>query len=296
MRDDRLRNILLWRIESNGIEMYETNNCVKTSADIREKIVAILDTWCGDIAEWSAGKRGYACAHEIADRILALLPELPLPFAALGEMRDKLAAELVAGMRAANELDTIVHALGVEDSDTTPEEKINELYGELEKLKAALASGPVMQPLLWGPNEFGDPQQRLMIGGLYIGEIQAHRHTPETPWRAWFSDECEGNGVGLFATADLAREAVERKFRDVALTVPALAPTFERSITQDEMDDCYHGGRVDSIVGPVMPEKLSDAMLNSLWSMKCGDTRVTNFLLQECYHYIRSMLINEQGK
>ena len=95
----------------------------------------------------------------------------------------------------------------------------------------ALLPGPVMPPLVWGENEFRDPQQRLMLGGLYVGEIHHYGPTRAKPWRAWFSDECEGNSVGIFETADEARAAVEQKLRE-ALSVPP--ETSRTSMVRDD--------------------------------------------------------------
>ena len=39
-----------------------------------------------------------------------------------------------------NDLDAVVHALGIEDSDTTPAEAVAELYVEIERLRAELAA------------------------------------------------------------------------------------------------------------------------------------------------------------
>ena len=37
-----------------------------------------------------------------------------------------------------NDLDAVVHALGIEDSDTTPAEAVAELKAEIERLRAGL--------------------------------------------------------------------------------------------------------------------------------------------------------------
>lgn len=38
-----------------------------------------------------------------------------------------------------NDLDAVVHALGIEDSDTTPAEAVAELHAEIERLRAIIA-------------------------------------------------------------------------------------------------------------------------------------------------------------
>lgn len=40
----------------------------------------------------------------------------------------------------ANDLDAVIHALGIEDSDTTPAEAVAELKAEIERLRGELAS------------------------------------------------------------------------------------------------------------------------------------------------------------
>jgi hypothetical protein len=64
----------------------------------------------------------------------------------------------------------------------------------------------------WGKNEFGQKRRRLMLGGLYIGEIHYFKDYFPTPWRAWFSTESEGSKIGLYPTAADARRAVNDTF------------------------------------------------------------------------------------
>ena len=61
--------------------------------------------------------------------------------------------------------------------------------------------------LLWRENEFGDPDQALYLGALYIGEIMLLRHVGK--WRAWFMSDPEGHEIGRFDDAFKARTYVE---------------------------------------------------------------------------------------
>jgi hypothetical protein len=61
--------------------------------------------------------------------------------------------------------------------------------------------------VLWRENEFGDPDQALYMGRLYVGGIMFLRHAGE--WRAWFMDDPEGNEAGRFDSAAEARFCVE---------------------------------------------------------------------------------------
>lgn len=48
-------------------------------------------------------------------------------------------AEILMPLSDANDLDAVVHELGIEDSDTTPAEAVRELKAEIERLRASEA-------------------------------------------------------------------------------------------------------------------------------------------------------------
>jgi hypothetical protein len=45
-------------------------------------------------------------------------------------------ARILMPLSDANDLDAVIHALGIEDSDTTPAEAVAELHTEIERLRA----------------------------------------------------------------------------------------------------------------------------------------------------------------
>ena len=67
------------------------------------------------------------------------------PMVSEDEWTAQLAREIAAlpAMRTplsdANDLDAVVHALGIEDSDTTPAEAVAELQAEIERLRSSIA-------------------------------------------------------------------------------------------------------------------------------------------------------------
>ena len=49
-----------------------------------------------------------------------------------------------------NDLDAVVHALGIEDSDTTPAEAVAELKAEIERLRAEITTSlTILPPAAW---------------------------------------------------------------------------------------------------------------------------------------------------
>ena len=89
--------------------------------------------------------------------------------------------------------------------------------------RALPMSGPVpttTPALVWRENEFGVADRALYLGRIYVGEVHdVSTYHPLTPWRGWVMMESDGVSIGMFATIEDAKAAVETAAREALANV-----------------------------------------------------------------------------
>jgi hypothetical protein len=120
-------------------------------------------------------------------------------------------ASVLIPLSDANDLDAVVHALGIEDSNTTPAEAVEELQAEIERLRALTRDNAFLGYVIHGPLQ---PEQEARATKIERDalRVKVERMADKEYTREEMREACRNNyNAGLSAALiERAREIVKK--------------------------------------------------------------------------------------